>query len=70
MLFAFCRTIGQRNTALLRNVSEHGPWDGVHVAGGEEAAHASGCAWVRFNILTAKMGLHEQGRGAWKFNIM
>lgn len=71
MLFAFCRTIGKRNTACLRKITEHAPWGGQYP---EEAhdrpAHTNVTSWGNFQSLTRAAGLHEKGHGAWSFNIM
>ena len=70
MLFAFCRTIGKRNTRYIRRIAEHAPWAGSYFfETWDRPAHTNVTSWGRFKDLTSSMGLHEKGYGVWYFTI-
>ena len=74
ILFAFCRTIGKRNTRLLKNIVEHVPWPGEYegpVHYGNRSAHTNITSWEwNFKGILRSMGLHQKGHLAQKFNVM
>ncbi|KAK4891723.1 hypothetical protein LTR27_009731 [Elasticomyces elasticus] len=65
--FFFTRTIGELNTSLLRKVTEG--FQQSRRRGDDRVARPSNTARQNFEIvMNYKMGMHEEGRGAWEFN--
>ncbi|KAK3618940.1 hypothetical protein LTR22_026172 [Elasticomyces elasticus] len=66
-LFFFTRTIGELNTLLLRKVTEGFQQRRRH--SDDRVARPSNTARQNFQVvMNHKMGMHEDGRGAWEFN--